>query len=224
MTVTRLRPRTGGGMRAARRIDVIDDDRAIRDSMGALLAAAGYAVRLYASAASFLDDCDAASACVIADVYMPEMGGLELLAELANRKSHPPLIVMTGRANVPLAVRSLQAGAVDFVEKPFSSEAILTSVSRALSIGPAALCDREVQEARELIATLTEREHDVLRLLVDGYSNKVAAHELGISPRTIENHRAHIMDKMKARNLSDLVRIALTAKWAGDTGLALTSG
>jgi len=196
----------------ARRIDVIDDNREMRDSLGALLTAAGYATGVYASARSFLEDFDITTACIIADVYMPEMGGLELQAELTNRKVYPPIIIMTGLGDVPLAVRSLQAGAVDFIEKPFTSEAMLTSVKRALSIGLSADHAPEMQEARDILAGLTCRERDVLRLLVDGSSNKVAAHELGISPRTIENHRAHIMEKMNARNLSDVVRVALAAR------------
>jgi two-component system response regulator FixJ len=196
----------------AQQVDVVDDDREMRDSMRALLAAAGYATRSYASAISFLDDIDITTACVIADVRMPKMGGLELQTELANRSVHLPMIIMTGFGNVPLAVRSLQAGAIDFIEKPFTHEAILFCVRRAIQIGASASLGLEAREARELVACLTARERDVLHLLVDGSSNKVAAYELGISPRTIENHRASIMDKMNARNLSDVVRVALAAR------------
>jgi two-component system response regulator FixJ len=128
------------------------------------------------------------------------------------RKIHPPIIFMTGLGTVPLAVRSLQAGAVDFIEKPFTSEVMVASVRRAVSIGQSAGRDPEAQEAREIVACLTCRERDVMRLLVDGASNKMAARELGISSRTIENHRASIMEKMNARNLSDVVRVALAAR------------
>jgi two-component system response regulator FixJ len=193
-------------------IDIVDDDREMRASLGALLTAAGYAARIYASAKSFLKDLDVATACVVADVYMPEMGGIELQAELMTRKIHPPIIFMTGRGNVPLAVQSLQAGAVDFIEKPFTSEVMLVSVRRALLIGLPPCSSPEALEARDIVACLTGRERDVMRLLVDGASNKIAAHELGISPRTIENHRASIMEKMHARNLSDVVRVALAAR------------
>jgi two-component system, LuxR family, response regulator FixJ len=196
----------------AQQIDVVDDDREMRNSLGALLTAAGYAPRIYASAKSFLEDIDLATACIIADVHMPEMGGLELQGELANRKVYSPMVIMTGFGNVPLAVRSLQAGAVDFIEKPFSSEAMLVSVRRALLIGSSAGHKSKVGEAKDVVACLTGRERDVLRLLVDGASNKIAAHELGISPRTLETHRANIMEKMNARNLSDVVRIALAAR------------
>jgi two-component system response regulator FixJ len=196
----------------AQRVDIVDDDREMRNSLGALLAAAGYTTRIYASAGSFLQDLDLITACVVADIFMPEMNGLELQAELMTRKIHPPIIFMTGRGNVPLAVRSLQAGAVDFIEKPFTSEVMLVSVRRALSIGLSACSSLEALEARDIVACLTGRERDVMRLLVDGASNKIAAHELGISPRTIENHRASIMEKMHARNLSDVVRVALAAR------------
>jgi two-component system response regulator FixJ len=113
---------------------------------------------------------------------------------------------------VPLAVRSLQAGAVDFIEKPFTSDVMVASVRRAVSIGQSAGRDTDAQEAREIVACLTCRERDVMHLLVDGASNKIAARELGISSRTIENHRASIMEKMNARNLSDVVRVALAAR------------
>jgi two-component system, LuxR family, response regulator FixJ len=203
------------------RIDIVDDNCEMRNSLSVLLVAAGHATRIFASAGSFLKDIDLTTDCVIADIYMPEMGGLELQAELATRKIYLPIIMMTGFGDVPLAVRSLQAGAVDFIEKPFSSEVMLAGVKRALSIGSSAGGGSGVQEAKYILSSLTCRERDVLRLLVDGSSNKGAARELGISPRTIENHRASIMEKMNARNLSDVVRVALAAQLAIGTPLAL---
>jgi len=199
-------------MGMAVRIDIVDDDREMRKSLGVMLAAAGFETRTYASAEGLLKELDPTTACVVADVYMPEMGGIELQAELVTRKIHPPIIFMTGHGSVPLAVQSLQAGAVDFIEKPFTGEVMLASVRRALSFGQSASRDPEAQEARDIVACLTGRERDVMRLLVDGASNKMAANELGLSPRTVENHRARIMEKMHARNLSDVVRVALAAR------------
>jgi two-component system, LuxR family, response regulator FixJ len=198
--------------RMRQRIDVIDDDPGMRDSLVALLVAAGYEADVYASAKTFLENYHPGAACVITDVQMPEMDGRELQAVLATRGDCPPIIVMTGHGSVPLAVQSLQAGAADFIEKPFDSARLLESITRALRVGPPDIDhNTRVQQARDMIAGLTRREREVLRLLVDGSSNKVAAHELGVSPRTIENHRAHIMDKMNARNISDVVRVAVTA-------------
>jgi len=143
---------------------------------------------------------------------MPEMDGLELQEELARRGIIIPVIIMTGHGDVPLAVRAMKAGALDFLEKPFEEEAMLGSVRRALDLGRQKHDQMaEARAAQDLLALLTPRERHVLDQLVAGRSNKVAAYELGISPRTIEIHRARIMDKMNARSLSDLVRTALAA-------------
>ena len=192
-------------------IDIVDDDREMRDSLSRLLAAAGYTTRSYSSAESFLKNIDLRTACIITDVYMPEMGGFGLQSELAARAIFLPIIMMTGLGKVSLVVRSFEAGAVDFIEKPFTSELMLASVQRALSIKPSTGRGSETREARHAISSLTHRERDVLRLLAEGLSNKVAAHELGISWRTIEHHRANIMQKMGTRNLCDVVRVALMA-------------
>jgi len=195
---------------------VVDDDDAIRESLRALLDSAGYAVEDYSSARRFLEshtalNCD----CLIVDVRMPEMNGLELQEELVRRKRSCATIVITGHADVPLAVRAMQAGALDFIEKPFQGEYMLLSIERALELGRRARNQvEEARAAREILALLTPRELDVLKKLVAGRPNKVAAHELGISPRTIEIHRARIMDKMNVRSLSEVVRIALAAEWA----------
>jgi two-component system response regulator FixJ len=208
----------------AARIDIVDDDREMRDSLAALLTAAGYAARTYASAESLLKDLGPMTACIVADMHMPEMNGIALLSELTTCKSPPPIIFITGFGNVPLAVRSLQAGAVDFLEKPFTGEAMLASIRRALALEQSGLRHLQVEEAQNALAYLTCRERIVLSLLVDGCSNKVAAHELGLSPRTIESHRASIMKKMNARNLSDVVRVALAARWAIGTNSELSAG
>ncbi len=190
---------------------VVDDDEHVRDSMRALLESAGYAVRDFASASAALAADISDSGCLIADIRMPEMDGLELQEHLGNRSSIP-VIVITGHGDVPLAVRAMKAGAVDFIEKPFDDEIMLRSVQRAIEIA-AHVRSRtaDARAAQQLLSLLTPRERNVLEQLVAGRSNKVAAYELGISPRTIEIHRAHIMDKMNARSLSDLVRVSLAA-------------
>jgi two-component system response regulator FixJ len=144
---------------------------------------------------------------------MPDMSGLELQEEIIRREMDLPVIIITGHGDVPLAVQAMKAGAVDFIEKPFDDDRIVTSIGHALEIGSRARNrSAESKMAKSLLSLLTPRERSVLDKLIKGRSNKVAAHELGISPRTIEIHRAHIMDKMKAMNLSDLVRIALAAQ------------
>ena len=190
----------------------IDDDATARDSMSSLLEAAGYRLRTYASARLFLDDINPETACVIADIYMPEMGGLELQKALVLRNVKLPIIFVTGDGDVPLAVRALRAGATDFIEKPFTSKTMLDSISRARSISRQSSSDfAKVSGAKMMLARLTPREQNVMKLLVSGRSTKIAAHELGISPRTVETHRARIMDKMSARNIADVVRVAMMA-------------
>ena len=191
---------------------VVDDDAPVRDSMRALLESAGYDVKDYASARAFLDEAVPVRSCLIADIRMPEMDGLELLEEISKRAINLPVVIITGHGDVPLAVRAMKAGAVDFVEKPFDDATILESVKRALTVGHEERNRRaEAKAAQEIIALLTPRERNVLEQLVAGRSNKVAAYELGISPRTIEIHRASIMEKLQARSLSQVVRIALAA-------------
>jgi two-component system, LuxR family, response regulator FixJ len=196
-------------------IFVVDDDEDVRDSMRVLLESTGYAVKDFSSAKAFLADQSAPGHCLIADIRLPEIDGLDLLREVSDLKLGLPVIIITGHGDVTLAVRAMKAGAVDFIEMPFSDETLLTSVQRALEIGSKTRSDAaEIAAAERLLALLTPRERNVLDQLVAGRSNKVAAYELGISPRTIEIHRAHIMDKMNARGISDLVRIALTANRA----------
>jgi two-component system response regulator FixJ len=191
---------------------VVDDDPAVRDSMRALLESAGYVVKDYASAKAFLKEPLPAGGCLVTDIRMPDMDGLELQEEITRRGMDIPVVIMTGHGDVPLAVRAMKAGALDFVEKPFDDEGMLASVQRALLIGHQERARQaEAKAAQELVALLTPRELNALEKLVAGRSNKVAAYELGISPRTIEIHRANIMDKMHARSLSEVVRIALAA-------------
>lgn len=192
---------------------VVDDDADIRDSMRLLLEVAGFKVRSFISPKHFLADDHPKHGCLIADIRMPEMSGLELQEEVTRRHIDLPVIIITGHGDVPLAVQAMKAGAIDFLEKPFSDDMILASVRRAMEIGSRARGRAaETRAAKDLLSALTPRERGVLDKLVQGRSNKVVAYELGISPRTVEIHRAHIMSKMEASSLSDLVRVVLTAE------------
>lgn len=192
---------------------IVDDDFDVRDSLRALLESAGFGVREYDSAKKILaDPTISQGTCLIADIRMPDMDGLQLQEELSKRKIGIPVIIVTGHGDVPLAVRAMKAGAVDFIEKPFDGELMLDSVRRALALSEQTRSKGQICEAAERsIALLTPRERDVLKHLVVGRSNKAIAYELGISPRTVEIHRAHLMEKMQARSLSDLIRMALAA-------------
>jgi two-component system response regulator FixJ len=192
---------------------VVDDDEDVRGSVGALLESAGMQAEIYESARAFLNAYVAGrSGCIIADVRMPDMDGLELLEELRRMGVALPVIVVTGHADVPLAVRAMKSGAIDLIEKPFDPNQLIETVKRGLAEAADARETAAVaQAAAQRIAGLSQRERQVLELLVAGRSNKVIAYELDISPRTVEIHRAHVMEKMDARSLSDLVRAALAA-------------
>ena len=192
---------------------VVDDDADILDSMRLLLEVAGFKVRCFTSARHFLADDHPKHGCLIADVRMPDMSGLDLQVEVTRRHIGLPVIIITGHGDVPLAVQAMKAGAIDFLEKPFDDDLMLASVRRAMELGSQARSrSAESQAAKELLSSLTPRERGVLDKLVQGRSNKIVAHELGISPRTVEIHRAHIMTKMEASSLSDLVRLVLAAE------------
>lgn len=196
---------------------VVDDDADVRESLCALLESAGLAAEAHESARAFLDAYQPARpGCLIADIRMPDMDGLELQEELNRRSAGLPVIVVSGHADVPLAVRAMKAGAVDLIEKPYDGDRLLASVKRALA---QALDAREqaaaAETAKARIASLSARERQVLELLVAGEPNKIIAFQLEISPRTVEIHRAHVMDKMEARSLSDLVRAAIAAGISG---------
>jgi two-component system response regulator FixJ len=192
---------------------VVDDDPAVRDSLEVMLGAAGYHLRIFASGAEFLaSDTGGTRGCVLVDVRMPGMDGLELQRQMKARAIGLPVIFMTGFGEVPLAVEAMKAGAVDFVEKPSTLAVLKNCIDRALAIGAASQqAAAEAALARERILRLTPRERDVLRLLVAGKPNKIIAFELAISPRTVEIHRARVMDKMAVSSLSELVRLSLAA-------------
>lgn len=191
---------------------IVDDDAEIRDSLRILLESAGLRSHSYASAREFLADGMTKVGCVVADVRMPDMSGLELQEEIVRRDEQLPVIIITAHADVPLAVRAMKAGAIDFIEKPFDDRQLISSIRHAFEVGTRTRSrSAEARDARNKLSLLTSRERSVLNILVKGRSNKVAAYELGISPRTVEIHRAHIMNKLHASSLSDLVRIVLVA-------------
>jgi len=200
---------------------VIDDDEAMRQSLAFLLEAVGMEVQTYESAVAFLKVASTVkSGCVITDVRMPGLSGVELLRQLRERKLGIPVIVITGHGDVPLAVEAMKIGALDFLEKPFDDEALLASVRSALNqLDQDQKRQAERSDIEGRLATLSNRERDVLQGLVAGLANKQIAYDLGISPRTIEIYRANLMTKMQAASLSDLVRMALIAGILGsDTG------
>lgn len=200
-------------MSAAGTVYIIDDDEAVRDSLAMLLDASGFSVTAYASAGAFLDELDTAlSGCIVTDVCMPEISGLDLLRRLSDRLPQFPVIVLTGEADVPTAVEALKNGALDLIEKPYSAETIVAAVRQALSqLEVRTDRDSRRSEAAERMSALSAREREVLAGVVKGLSNKEIARELGISPRTVEAYRANLMMKMAADSLSDLVRMAIEA-------------
>ena len=195
-------------------VHVIDDDEALRDSICMFLANEGLDVRTYASADAFLRTLDSpATGCVVTDVRMPGMSGIDLLVEIGRQGLALPVIVVTGHADVPLAVRAMKRGAVDLLEKPFQGGELIEAVRRALDVGRDSQKNAlSVQEAQARLATLTAREMEVLDRLVRGQPNKVIAYEMGISPRTVEVHRANVMKKTHAGSLSELVRMFLNVE------------
>jgi two-component system, LuxR family, response regulator FixJ len=198
-------------MPADRVVHVIDDDEEVRQSLAFLLSSAGLAVRVHESAVAFLSVLnDIQEGCVVTDIRMPQMDGLELQRRLREVKAVLPVIVMTGHGDVPLAVEAMKAGAVDFIEKPFDDEVLLSAIRLALE-RRAKDSERDARTAaiKDRIDKLSEREREVLERLVMGKANKVIAYELGISPRTVEVYRANVMTKMQADSLSELVRMAL---------------
>lgn len=201
-------------------VHVIDDDDAVRDSLLFLLESADLEARGYASALRFLEAAPSLAGtpgCIVTDVRMPEMDGLTLQEEVRQRGLGLPVIVITGHGDVPIAVSAMKAGAVDFLEKPFEDEALLDAVERALhGSQPAAAASVPFDPALAArLETLTEREREVLDGIVAGHANKVIARDLGISPRTVEVHRARVMEKMQAQSVADLVRMAIAAGRVG---------
>jgi two-component system response regulator FixJ len=194
-------------------VHVIDDDQAMRESLDFLLGVQGFSVALYSSAAEFLAALPGLPAgdCILSDISMPGMSGIELVRRLKERGAKLPIILMTGHADVPMAVEAMKAGISDFIEKPFAQDVLLDAVKTALARGAAPADGDSDQAAQDRIANLSPRETDVLKGVVEGKANKIIAYDLGISPRTVEIYRANLMSKTGARNLSELMRIALAA-------------
>jgi two-component system, LuxR family, response regulator FixJ len=195
-------------------VHVIDDDADVRDSMRLFLTTAGFEVTTYSSAVDFLAKMTPdKSGCVVTDVRMPGMSGMDFLAHVAARRLSLPIIVITAHADVPLAVRAMKLGAVDLIEKPFRPDELVAIVRDTLDRErDNALRDGARAAFRARLAALSPRETEVLFRLIDGRSNKVIAHELGISPRTVEVHRANVMRKTGAANFSELIRTFLGAE------------
>jgi two-component system response regulator FixJ len=197
-------------------VHVVDDDESARESLAFLLEAADFEVVSHASALALLDALPLDGAgCVITDMRMPDMTGLELVRELNARGCRVPIIMITGHGDIPLAVEAMRAGVADFIEKPFGESRMIDALNRALEAGPppaTAVISDEATLVRQRLETLSERERQVLDGVVDGQPNKVIARELGISPRTVEIYRAKLMAKMHADNLAALVRMTLSSR------------
>ncbi len=194
-------------------VHLIDDDDGVRDGLTILLAEAGFAVRAFRSGTDFLDAASSVSnGVIISDIRMPGIDGLELQQRLNSLKIHIPLIFITGHGDVQMAVQAIKAGASDFIEKPFDDQILIDAVNTAARQQLPRSLAQQNHEAAERLASLTPREMEVLQCLVMGKLNKITAHELGMSVRTVETHRARIMQKTQAHSLSELVRMVMTTE------------
>lgn len=196
-------------------VHIVDDDEAIRQAVGFLLRKGGHTVESYSTGTTFLKSVTRESrGCVLLDVRMPDIDGLEVQDRLSSQGIGLPVVMLTGHGDVTLAVRAVKAGAIEFLEKPFERSALLAAIEAALDHG--ARADRRHMAAADAIvriAALTDRERDVLGGMVLGRPNKLIAFDMGIATRTVEVHRANLMDKLSARSLSDVLRIAFAAGW-----------
>lgn len=193
-------------------IHIVEDDRPMRESLLELLEDAGYAVRAYTRAEELLARGAALEpGCIVSDVRMPGIDGLTLLQRLRAAGSALPLMLITGHGDVSMAVAAMKSGAVDFLEKPFEADALLAAVEAALRPRQSDIGTVDAETARRILQRLTSREYEVFKRLVAGKANKEIAIELGISPRTVEFHRAHIMEKMAVKGVPDLVRLWLSS-------------
>jgi two-component system response regulator FixJ len=198
-------------------VHVVDDEEAVRKSLAFLLATAGFPVRVHESATGFLAAAPmAGKACLVTDLKMPDLSGVELLEKLNGMGVTMPTVVITGHGDVPMAVAAMKAGAVDFIEKPFEDDVLIEAVKRAAGrLDDPVETTHDVQILRSRLGMLSERERQVLSMIVAGLPNKTVAYDLGISPRTVEVHRANIMSKMQARSLPELVRMSIAMDLAG---------
>jgi two-component system, LuxR family, response regulator FixJ len=200
------------------KVYVIDDDEAMRDSLNFLLESAGFNVTLFESALKFLEALPGLDfGCVVSDVRMPGLDGIELLKRMQAGQSSFPIVIMTGHGDIPLAVEAMKLGAVDFLEKPFEDDRLIGMIEAAIrQAEPAAKSDAVTHDIAARIATLSPRERQVMDGLIAGLSNKLIARDYDISPRTIEVYRANVMTKMQANSLSELVRLAMRAGLLND--------
>ena len=193
-------------------VHLVDDDEAVRRSAGFMLKTSGFTVKSYASGVELLKERELAPGCILLDVRMPEMDGLQVQRALQERGIVLPVVVMTGHGDVNVAVQAMKAGAVDFIEKPFEKAVLLSALDQGFSrLDHAGRQNKRADEARIRLQTLTPREHDVLEGLVRGHPNKTIAYDLDISPRTVEIHRANLMSKLGVASLSEALRIAFAA-------------
>lgn len=193
-------------------VHLVDDDEAIRRSAGFMLKTSGYQVKSYASGVELLKEKELTAGCILLDVRMPEMDGLQVQQALKDRGIGFPVIVMTGHGDVNVAVQAMKAGAVDFIEKPFEKAVLLSAIEEGFArIEEVGRTRARAEEARVRLQALTPREHDVLEGLVRGHPNKTIAYDLDISPRTVEIHRANLMSKLGVASLSEALRIAFAA-------------
>jgi len=191
---------------------IVDDAEEVRDAIELLMQSVGLDAQGYASAQDYLDQFDASRpGCMVLDIRMPRMSGLQLQERLLDEPIHPPIIIITGHGDIPMAVRAVQAGAVDFIEKPFRDQLLLDAIHRAITrdAEQRGVASRR-SEIEQRLQRLTPREREVLDLVMRGARNKVIAIDLNISQSTVEAHRAKVMDKMQARTLSDLMRMVLS--------------
>ncbi len=200
-------------------VHLIDDDAAVRHALAFLLTTAGHAVRVYESGSAFLDALATLQpGCIVSDLRMPGIDGMQLQRRLKELEINLPLIMMTGHADVPLAVEAMKAGAVDFIEKPFDDDLFLSAIQVALNrYNKTGQHDSELARIQAKLQTLSAREAQVLQGLLAGHPNKTIAYDLNLSPRTVEVHRANVMTKMAATSLSDLIRMALLIKTMPDS-------
>ena len=198
------------------KVFVIDDDEAVRRAIAMLLRSAGMSAEIYPSGIAFLHALpvpeNSRVECVLTDVRMPELDGLELLRRLKEHGFRKPVVVMTAHGDVSTAVRAMKAGAIDFIEKPFDDDALIATIRTALDVADASRAAKGSAEASARVAALSPREREVLQLLMLGKPNKVIARDLGLSPRTVEIHRARLLTRLEVGSLAEAVRLAVQAE------------
>lgn len=196
-----------------RLVHIVDDEESVRNSIGFMLQTTGYAVRTWPSGAMFLRELRGVEpGCILLDIRMPEMDGLQVQQQLNERNIAMPVIVLTGHGDVTIAVKAMRGGAIDFLEKPFEADQLLTAIDIAFDRITETHDGSRTADARAMLAGLSMREREVLDGLAQGYPNKTIAYDLGISPRTVEVHRANLMSKLGARSLSEALRVAFAAE------------